>query len=75
MQIKKTYKGILNGNYCVSCGHIKEGMTVEEEITIYYPDNGKVFIKDNTEYDYVIEREGVIISDYEERDKIENIGE
>lgn len=75
MQIRKTYKGILNGSYCISCGHIEEGMIVEEEITIYYPDNGKVFIKDNTEYDYVIEQEGVTISDYEERDKIENIGE
>ena len=64
----KTYKGILNGSYCISCGHIEEGMEVEEEITVYQPNAGKVFMKDGEEFSAVVLKEGESIEDYKEVD-------
>ena len=66
MQIKITYKGTLDGKYCISCGHIKEGMIVEEEINVYYPDEGKVFVKNDEKYTAVILKENETIEDYQE---------
>ena len=67
----KTYKGILNGSYCISCGHIEEGMEVEEEITVYHPDAGKVFVKNDEEFTAVVLQDGEDIEDYEEVEKPE----
>jgi len=71
MEIRKTYKGTLNGAFCISCGHVEEGMEVQEEIQVCYPDEGKVFMKDGEEFSVVILKDGVNIEDYEEVDKPE----
>ena len=46
MEIKTTYKGYINGVYGIYCGFKPEGLKVEEEVPVYYPDEGKIFIKD-----------------------------
>ena len=71
MQIKITYKGYINGIYGIYCGFKPEGLEVEEEISVYYPDEGKVFVKDGEEYTAVILQGGETIEDYTEVDKIE----
>ena len=75
MQTKITYRGTLNGVQGLWCGFKPEGLEVEQEIPVYYPDENKVFIKDGQEYSVVVLESGESILDYEERDKIENIGE
>ena len=50
MQIKTTYKGYKNGVYGIYCGFKPEGLQVEQEISVYYPDEGKVFVKNNSLY-------------------------
>ena len=66
MQIKITYKGYINGIYGIYCGFKPEGLNVEQEVPVYYPDEGKVFIKDNEEYTAVILQENETIEDYQE---------
>ena len=66
MQTSITYKGKLNGVSGLWCGFKPEGIEVEEEITVYKPDEGKIFIKDGEEYSAVVLREGENIEDYEE---------
>lgn len=68
MYTTTTYKGTLNGKYCISCGHIEKGMVVEEEVKVYHPDSGKVFMKNNEEFSAVVLQEGEDITDYEEVD-------
>ena len=75
MQIKTTYKGYKNGIYGVYCGFKPEGLIVDEEVPVYYPDEGKIFVKDGKGYSFVVLQEGETINDYVENDKIENIGE
>lgn len=75
MQTKITYRGTLNGVQGLWCGFKPEGLEVEQEIPVYYPDKNKVFVKDNVEYSVVVLKDGESILDYTERDKIENIGE
>lgn len=66
MQVKITYKGYKDGVYGIYCGFKPEGLIVEEEISVYYPDEGKIFVKDGQEYSYVILQEGETIEDYTE---------
>ena len=68
MQTMITYKGTLNGVNGLWCGFKPEGVIVEEEITVYKPENGKVFYKDGEYFDCVIQKDGVNIEDYEEAD-------
>jgi len=66
MEIKTTYKGYINGVYGIYCGFKPDGLEVEEEIPVYYPDEGKIFIKDGEEFGAVVLQEGESIEDYKE---------
>lgn len=66
MQIKITYKGYLNGVYGIYCGFKPDGLEVTEEVPVYYPDEGKVFVKDGEYYDCVILQDSESIDDYTE---------
>lgn len=66
MQTKITYKGTKDGVYGIYCGFKPDGLEVEEEVTVYYPDENKVFIKDGEEYGAVVLKEGESIEEYEE---------
>ena len=68
MQTKITYKGIKDGFYGIYCGFCPENLEIEEEVTVYYPDENKVFIKDGEEYSAVVLQEGESITDYQEVD-------
>ena len=62
-----TYKGTdKNGIYGIYCGFKPKGLTVQEEVTVYHPDEGKVFVKDGEEYSAVILQPGEVIEAYEE---------
>lgn len=74
MQIKITYKGYINGVYGIYCGFKPEGLEVTEEVPVYYPDEGKIFIKDGEYYSAVVLQEGESISDYQEVDEPEEPG-
>lgn len=66
MQTKITYKGYIDGVYGIYCGFKPENLEIEEEVTVYYPDENKVFIKDGEEYDAVVLQDGESIADYDE---------
>lgn len=66
MHTTTTYKGTLNDKYIISCDHITEGMIIEEEVTVYHPDEGKVFVKNNEKYSVVVLQENESIEDYQE---------
>ena len=66
MQIKTTYKGYLNKVFGVYCGFCPQGLGITEQIPVYYPDEGKVFVKDGEEYTAVVLQEGESIEDYQE---------
>ena len=68
MQIKTTYKGYIDGVYGIYCGFCPEGLEIVEEVPVYYPDEGKIFVKDGEEYSAVVLQEGETIEDYEEID-------
>lgn len=71
MEIRTTYKGTKDGVYGIYCGFKPDGLDVEEEIPVYYPDKDKVFIKDGKEYVAVVLQDGESIEDYKETDKEE----
>ena len=66
MEIRTTYKGTLNGVYGIYCGFCPEGLEVEEEIPVYYPSEGNMFIKNGEKYYAVVLHEGEDINSYEE---------
>ena len=66
MIIKITYIGTLNGIHGIWCGFLPEGVIVEKEINVYYPDEGKVFTKDGELFDSVVLQEGESIEEYTE---------
>lgn len=66
MQTKITYKGTKDGVYGIYCGFCPENLEIEEEVTVYYPDEGKIFIKDGEEFGAVVLQEGESIADYDE---------
>lgn len=74
MQIKTTYKGYIDGVYGIYCGFKPDGLEVEEEVPVYYPDEGKIFTKDGEEYTAVVLQDGETIGDYEEVEKSEMEG-
>ena len=62
-----TYKGTnKKGIYGIYCGFKPRGLKVAEEITVYHPDEGKVFMKDGEEYSAIILKEGETIEAYKE---------
>lgn len=71
MQTKITYKGYIDGVYGIYCGFKPENLEIEEEVTVYYPDEGKIFIKDGEEFGAVVLQEGESIADYEEVEAID----
>ena len=66
MQTKITYKGYIDGVYGIYCGFKPDNLEIEEEVTVYYPDENKVFIKDGEEYGAGVLKEGESIADYDE---------
>ena len=68
MEIKTTYKGYIDGVYGIYCGFKPKGLKNYEEVPVYYPDEGKVFVKDDEEYSAVVLQEDETIEDYEEID-------
>ena len=68
MEIKTTYKGYINGVYGIYCGFKPDSLKVEEEISVYYTSEGKIFIKDGEEFGAVILQKGENIEDYTEVD-------
>ena len=74
MQIKTTYKGYMNNVFGIYCGFCPSGLDITEEVPVYYPDEGKIFVKDGEEYFCVVLQEGETIDDYEEIEKEESEG-
>lgn len=68
METRITYKGYINGVYGVYCGFRPKGMRTPEQIPVYYPDEGKIFLKNEKYYKSVILQEGESIEDYKEVD-------
>ena len=68
MQTRTTYKGTLKGVHGIWCGFKPKGVKVEEEVIVYYSEEGKVFKKGDVTSGYVILAEGEKIEDYEEVD-------
>ena len=66
MQIKTTYKGYINGIYGIYCGFKPESLEVEQEVSVYYPDEGKVFVKNDEKYSVVVLQGNESIEDYQE---------
>ena len=66
MKERKSYMGTLNGINGIWCDQKPEGLEVEEEVSVYYPDQGKIFIKNNEKYTSVILKENETIEDYQE---------
>ena len=71
MQITITYKGTLNGVQGVWCGYYPKGAEIEEEITVYRADEGKVLVKDEEMETAVILKDGENIDEWEEIDEPE----
>lgn len=67
MKERKSYKGTLNGYWCICTDTMPEGFELQEEVTFYQADEGKVFVDDkgNT-FDHVLSLEG-----YQEIDRPE----
>ena len=68
MEIKITFKGILNGVHCIWSGDIQKGARVEEVIPVLYPDPDKKLRKKGDEelLDFVILKEDDTEDNYEE---------
>lgn len=66
MKTTITYKGTLNGVHGLWCGFKPEGVVVDEEITVYHADEGKVFKKGDELLDCVVLKDGEKIEDYQE---------
>lgn len=69
MKERKSYKGLLNGVFGIWTDTKPEGIELQEEITFYVPDEGKVFKKGDELFDTVILQNGEKIEDYEEIDE------
>lgn len=68
MKTTITYKGVLNGVHGVWCGECPDGVEVEKEITVYRPDDGKVFEKNGEIFDAVVLKPREKIESYKEID-------
>ena len=75
MQMKMTYKGYKGNIYGIYCGFKPKGLDVEEEVPVYYPDTGKIFVKDGQEFTSVVLQDGEEISQFLEKDKNESEGD
>ena len=64
-----TYKGTRNGIHGLWCGFKPDDVIVEEEITVYHPDEGKEFMKNGERFSAVVLQEGEKIEDYEQVDE------
>lgn len=69
MQKRITYRGELNGVKGLWCGFKPKGLTVEKEIEVYYPEDGKVFAKGDETFESVVLKDGESIKDYTEIDR------
>ena len=67
MQTRKSYKGTLNGVFGVWADKKPKGLELQEEVTFYVPDAGKVFVnKDGEFFDCIVEQDGDSIGNYTE---------
>ena len=71
MKTTTTYKGTIDGVYGIYCGFRPKGLKLDEKVTVYHPDEDKIFKKGDEYFDCVILQEGEEITDYEEVDKPE----
>ena len=59
MKERKSYKGTLNGNFCICTDKKPEGFELQEEVTFYQADEGKVFVNEKGEqFDIVMSLDG-----------------
>ena len=72
MTIHKSYKGVLNNKKYIWIDSYPEEAIIEQEITVYRPNDGYVFVKDGIEYNCVVLQEGESIEDYQEIEKKED---
>lgn len=61
-----TYKGKLKGVGGFWCGKKPKGLKEVKEIEVFYPDEGKIFIKDDILYKVVILKENENIENFKE---------
>ena len=66
MHTKITYVGTLNGVHGIWCGFKPEGVIVEEERTILYPEQGYVLKKDENTFSAVWLKDGDVKENYTE---------
>ena len=74
MKERKSYKGTLNGVFGIWTDTKPEGVELQEEITFYVPDEGKVFVNLKTaeSCDTLILQKGETLADYDEVEIPEN---
>ena len=59
MKERKSYKGTLNGNFCICTDKKPKGLKDVEETTFYQADEGKVFVdKKGEQFDIVMSLDG-----------------
>ena len=59
MKERKSYKGTLNGNFCICTDKKPKGLKDVEETTFYQADEGKVFVNEKGEqFDIVMSLDG-----------------
>lgn len=66
MKERKAYKGTLKGVKGIWCDKKPRGLELDETITWYSADEGKVFKKGDEFFNSVIIKDGVNIEDFEE---------
>ena len=66
MFTKITYIGTLNGVHGIWCGFKPEGVAVDEERTILYPEQGFVLKKENKTFSAVWLKDGDVKENYTE---------
>jgi hypothetical protein len=66
MFTKITYIGTLNGVHGIWCGFKPEGVVVEEERTILYPEHGFILKKDDKTFSAVWLKDGDVKENYTE---------
>lgn len=69
MKEHKSYIGKLNGVSGIWCDQKPEDLKLEEEITYYVPDEGKIFERNGKLFDVVVIKKGIDIRSYAEIDK------
>lgn len=75
MFTKTTYIGTLNGVHGIWCGFLPEGVVVEEERLVLYPEEGYELERDGERYSAVWLKDGDNATNYTEIEMEEPEGE